>query len=88
MLIVQLKRFQFDQYSRRKLNNHIDFPFEGLDLFDYLATSRKRGLSTVSLPDTGAEGPNAAHGMCCIVILPRKIYDWLLYGLLGLIFNT
>jgi hypothetical protein len=54
VLIVQLKRFQFDHTSRRKLNNHIDFPFEDLDLFDYLAGTRKRSLSTVSQADLGA----------------------------------
>jgi hypothetical protein len=55
VLIVQLKRFQFDGSGAtpglfgtgfgasgprgRKLNNHIDFPFEGFDLQAYLATS-------------------------------------------------
>lgn len=40
VLIVQLKRFQFDRYSRRKLTNRIDFPFENLDLREYLAHSQ------------------------------------------------
>jgi len=42
VLVVQLKRFQFDHTSRRKLNNHIDFPQDGLDLETYLAEVRKR----------------------------------------------
>ncbi len=41
VLVVQLKRFQFDQTSRRKLNNHIDFPHDGLDLMRFIAESRK-----------------------------------------------
>eukprot|EP00605_Chrysophyceae_sp_TOSAG23-4_P000558 GSChrysophyteH1.ASY1.ANO1.631.1 assembled CDS len=32
ILVIQLKRFQFNQTSRKKLNNHIDIPQEGLDL--------------------------------------------------------
>ena len=42
VLVVQLKRFQFDHTSRRKLNNHIDFPQEGLDLETFLAEVRQR----------------------------------------------
>lgn len=62
VLVVQLKRFQFDHVSRRKLNNHIDFPFEGLDLYDYLAGSRQRALSTASQLDGegGTESSTAA----------------------------
>jgi len=42
VLVIQLKRFQFDHTSRRKLNNHIDFPIDGLDLEKYLAEVRQR----------------------------------------------
>jgi hypothetical protein len=48
VLIVQLKRFQFDRTSRKKLNNRIDFPLEDLDLKDYLAPSRLSGASSSS----------------------------------------
>ena len=41
VLVVQLKRFQFDRTARRKLTNKIDFPVSGLDLSDYIAPSRK-----------------------------------------------
>ena len=40
VLVVHLKRFQFDQTSRRKLTNKVDFPLEGLDLSRYLADTR------------------------------------------------
>jgi len=45
VLIVQLKRFKYDRTSRRKLNNHVDFPMYDLDLYDYLASSRQQTLS-------------------------------------------
>eukprot|EP01038_Epipyxis_sp_PR26KG_P004301 gene4301-6097_t len=41
LLIIQLKRFQFDRTSRRKLNQCIDFPLDGLDLSDYIAIASK-----------------------------------------------
>ena len=57
VLIIQLKRFQFDRTNRRKLNNHIEFPIENLDVFDYLATSRQRSLSGDAAVDlTGGTG--------------------------------
>lgn len=37
VLFVQLKRFQYDKYSRRKLNDLVEFPVENLDLSPYLA---------------------------------------------------
>ena len=40
VLVVQLKRFQFDRTSRRKLTNKVDFPLDGLDLSKYLAPTR------------------------------------------------
>jgi ubiquitin carboxyl-terminal hydrolase 6/32 len=42
VLVVQLKRFQFDATSRRKLNNHVDFPQDGLNLEPYLAEALKQ----------------------------------------------
>lgn len=46
-LIVQLKRFQFNRVSRRKLNNHVEFPTRGLDLRPYMA----RDVAPVPPPD-------------------------------------
>lgn len=46
VLIVQLKRFQFDRTSRRKLNNRIDFPLENLDLTNYLAPTRLKSTKS------------------------------------------
>ena len=40
VLVVHLKRFQFDSTSRRKLTNKVDFPLNGLDLKRYLASTR------------------------------------------------
>jgi hypothetical protein len=60
VLVVQLKRFQFDHVSRRKLNNHIDFPFEDLDLYDYLASSRQRTISAHSEGSAGQDGLEGA----------------------------
>jgi len=41
VLIVQLKRFQYNAYSRRKLSNLVHFPFDGLDLSAFLAPSHE-----------------------------------------------
>jgi hypothetical protein len=41
VLVVQLKRFQFDRYSRRKLTQRIDFPYAGLDMKDFLTSSAR-----------------------------------------------
>ena len=63
VLIIQLKRFQFDRTNRRKLNNHIEFPIENLDVFDYLATSRQRSLSGDAAVDlTGGTGTTTSGG--------------------------
>jgi ubiquitin C-terminal hydrolase len=37
VLVVQLKRFQHTQFTRKKLNNLVDFPVEGLSLTPYMA---------------------------------------------------
>mmetsp|Transcript_19815 Transcript_19815/g.44992 ORF Transcript_19815/g.44992 Transcript_19815/m.44992 type:complete len:169 (-) Transcript_19815:148-654(-) len=49
ILIIHLKRFQFTQYSRRKLRNLVVFPINGFDISRIVAT------------DT--EAPNAAHNV-------------------------
>lgn len=40
LLIVQLKRFQYTQYSRRKLQNLVTFPVDNLDLAPFLARAK------------------------------------------------
>ena len=40
VLVVHLKRFQFDSTNRRKLTNKVDFPLDGLDLKRYIASTR------------------------------------------------
>jgi hypothetical protein len=44
VLVVQLKRFQFDRTSRKKLNQCVDFPFRDLDVADYIAASKRQAL--------------------------------------------
>eukprot|EP01041_Mallomonas_annulata_P000826 gene826-1606_t len=41
VLVLQLKRFQFDRRVRRKLTNLVDFPLDGLDMWPHLAASRQ-----------------------------------------------
>ncbi|GAB5032349.1 ubiquitinspecific protease [Nannochloropsis oceanica] len=38
-LIVHLKRFQYTQHTRRKLNARVRFPLDGLDLSPYVASA-------------------------------------------------
>lgn len=40
VLIIQLKRFQYNQYSRRKLNNLVTFPVRGFDLSPFMAKDK------------------------------------------------
>lgn len=56
ILVMTLKRFQFDRTVRRKLNNKIDFPISGLDLASYLASSRAAAESGAS-PSSPRDGP-------------------------------
>ena len=54
VLVVLLKRFQYDRTTRRKLNHKIDFPLRGLDLAPYIAATKKsKGRS--------AEGKGQGH---------------------------
>ena len=39
VLIIQLKRFTYEQYSNEKIDTHIEFPLENLDLSEYMAKS-------------------------------------------------
>ena len=50
VLVIHLKRFSYSRYSRDKLDTHIDFPLEQLDLSGFIsrsahATSKKMKLS-------------------------------------------
>jgi hypothetical protein len=47
ILIIQLKRFKFDRYARRKLNHRIAFPLTKLNMSDYLTRSRLEDLVAV-----------------------------------------
>ena len=40
VLVVQLKRFQFDHISHRKLTNKVDFPLTDFDISSFLAPSK------------------------------------------------
>lgn len=40
VLVVQLKRFQFDRNIRRKIYDKVDFPLDNLDISDYIASTR------------------------------------------------
>jgi len=40
VLVIQLKRFQFNQYSKRKLNNLVTFPVRGFDLSPFMAKDK------------------------------------------------
>ena len=51
VLVIHLKRFSYSRYSRDKLDTHIDFPLQQLDLSGFIprsahATSKKVKLST------------------------------------------
>lgn len=46
VLVVQLKRFQFDSSSRRKLVNKVDFPLTNFDLAEYVCASGQGGGET------------------------------------------
>ncbi|CAM9992944.1 unnamed protein product, partial [Laminaria digitata] len=44
ILAIQLKRFQYTQYSRRKLRNNVHFPVNGLDLSPYVVKDPGTGV--------------------------------------------
>jgi len=45
VLVVQLKRFQFDHISHRKLTNKVDFPLTDFDISSFLAPSKVDEIS-------------------------------------------
>ena len=55
-IFMQLKRFQFDRTSRRKLNDPIAFPLDDLDIAAYIAKSR----TIYSLGKDGCADPVAS----------------------------
>lgn len=44
ILVIHLKRFQFTQHSRSKLNYLVDFPIEGLVLDDFVINPKFKGV--------------------------------------------
>jgi len=65
VVVVQLKRFQHDRHSHRKLNNLVSFPVDGLDVGPFLAAEP----APQPAPDTfawrflgGRAGPAAGSG--------------------------
>lgn len=47
-LVLQLKRFQYERWSRERLNTPVKFPLEGLDLSPYCTESSRRGENSNS----------------------------------------
>lgn len=56
VVIIQLKRFQFTQHTRRKLRDFVHFPIEGLDLSRIMA-----GDIATSSPKCGEKGSDAEN---------------------------
>lgn len=46
MMIIHLKRFQFNQHTKRKLRDFVHFPLEGLDLSSVRSQSKVNGKVT------------------------------------------
>ncbi len=77
ILVIQLKRFQYTNYSRMKLRNLVNFPINGLDLSPWIVKDQVRNSSTDKFPTSsssvgggvqnGGECDNktAADGMQC-----------------------
>ncbi len=64
VLIVQIKRFQFDRTSRRKLNTCIDFLLDGLDVAQYMSRGKSSAPSTCeSNPPTPTPVTTAAKSV-------------------------
>eukprot|EP01034_Spumella_vulgaris_P035020 gene35020-43181_t len=55
VLIVQIKRFQFDRTARRKLNNRIDFPLEGLNVSGHMCKARTAAKEMTNRKNTTVE---------------------------------
>eukprot|EP00611_Tribonema_gayanum_P003002 TRINITY_DN12329_c0_g1_i2.p1 TRINITY_DN12329_c0_g1~~TRINITY_DN12329_c0_g1_i2.p1 ORF type:complete len:510 (-),score=172.92 TRINITY_DN12329_c0_g1_i2:141-1670(-) len=58
VLVIQLKRFQYTAYSRRKLRNLVDFPIRGLDLSPFLLN--KPGQRPPSHPSSAPTSASSA----------------------------
>ena len=61
VLVVHLKRFQFDRTSKRKLTNKVDFPLEGLDLSRYLAPTRWDHRNDTSSASSDSGSPDTVN---------------------------
>ena len=53
ILIIQLKRFQFTRFSKKKLSQKIDFPHDNLDLSPYCATGSVKGAAIAGIGVSG-----------------------------------
>jgi ubiquitin C-terminal hydrolase len=61
VLIIQLKRFQFDRFTKRKLTDKVDYPIDGLDLKPFFANSKFEDKEHVN--KAGSEGmPGERNG--------------------------
>ena len=91
VLVLHLKRFQYTTYSRRKLNNTVDFPLEGLDLTQYLAG--RDAAAARSAPE-GAGGnpegdpPAAGEGVTDGILGAEDGGDAQLYDLYGVLHHV
>ncbi len=69
ILVIQLKRFQYTDYSRMKLRNKVHFPIHGLDLSpwivkDHMGSSSVDECRRTSSPDGVQNGGGSNIGRC------------------------
>jgi uncharacterized UBP type Zn finger protein len=69
MMIIHLKRFQFNQHTKRKLRDFVHFPLEGLDLSSVRSQSKVNG----KVPDRSDEQNDQSDNI-------NPLYD--LYGVI------
>ncbi len=54
ILVIQLKRFQYTNYSRMKLRNLVNFPIKGLDLSPWIVKDQVKNSSTDQFPTSSS----------------------------------
>ncbi|CAE7198598.1 UBP5 [Symbiodinium necroappetens] len=54
VLVIQLKRFQYNRWSRERLNTSVSFPLEGLDLRPFCTASSKESFESPPIYDLAA----------------------------------
>lgn len=62
VVIIQLKRFQFTQHSRRKLRDFVHFPVEGLDLSRIMAEDTKNSQKKEESTENPVDGAKKEDG--------------------------